>query len=66
MEQYGYPRQIEHNQSHHRLLSEIGHIKARLNHGDELITLQTIKDWLMGHIENEDKPLGAHLRQHLD
>lgn len=66
MEQYGYPHQTEHKQSHHRLLSEIGHLKARLNHGDELSTLQTIKDWLMGHIEDADKPLGAHLKQHRD
>ena len=66
MEQYGYPRQTEHKQSHHRLLSEIGHIKARLNHGGELTTLQTIKDWLLEHIETADKPLGAYLKQHQD
>jgi hypothetical protein len=26
-----------------------------------LLILQTIKDWLMGHIQHADKPLGAFL-----
>jgi hemerythrin-like metal-binding protein len=66
MEQNGYPDQHEHRQSHLRLLSDIGHIKARLHQGSELIALQTIKDWLLGHIETSDKLLGAYLRQHED
>jgi diguanylate cyclase (GGDEF)-like protein/hemerythrin-like metal-binding protein len=63
MAQLAYPHQEEHKLSHQRLLEDLGHIMARLRQGSELIALQTIKDWLLGHIENADKPLGAHLHQ---
>jgi diguanylate cyclase (GGDEF)-like protein/hemerythrin-like metal-binding protein len=65
MEQYDYPRQDEHKHAHTRLLEELAHIKLRLQQeGGELIALQTLKDWLLAHIENMDKPLGDYLKQH--
>ena len=64
MEQYGYPVQDDHRQSHLDLLESIDHIRTRLKQGSELISLQTLKDWLLEHIEHSDKLLGAYLSDH--
>ena len=52
METYDYPDQAAHKKVHANLVEEIGHIKVRMSQGGELMALQTIKDWLTGHIEH--------------
>ena len=64
MERYGYPMEAAHRTVHTRLVEEVGAIKQRLEHGGELIALQTIKDWLLDHIEHMDKPMGRFLAEH--
>ena len=64
MERYGYPTEAAHKTVHARLVDEVGAIKQRLEHGGELIALQTIKDWLLDHIEHMDKPMGRFLAEH--
>ena len=50
----GAPLSVERWAGHERLAGEF-------SRGNDLLVLQTIKDWLLGHIEGSDKPLGAFL-----
>jgi hemerythrin len=43
------------------LVHELEVIAAEFNQGAELRLLQSIKDWLLGHIQHTDKPLGTYL-----
>lgn len=62
MQRYDYPEAAQHRHQHARLEEEIDAIVSQFSTGAELRLLQTIKDWLVGHIESADKPLGAYLR----
>jgi hemerythrin len=46
------------------LLSEAKNMLERLSDDDETPQLDTIKDWLLKHIEYSDKPLAEYLVQH--
>ena len=59
MAQVDYPAHAAHEQAHAALLGELAQLKASLSSGGELLVLQTIKDWLLNHIEHADRPLGA-------
>jgi diguanylate cyclase (GGDEF)-like protein/hemerythrin-like metal-binding protein/PAS domain S-box-containing protein len=61
MAHYGYPGVEEHKRQHVSLLSDLQDIAGQFNQGAELRLLQSIKDWLLGHIQHADKPLGAYL-----
>jgi diguanylate cyclase (GGDEF)-like protein/hemerythrin-like metal-binding protein/PAS domain S-box-containing protein len=61
MVRYGYPQVDEHKKQHVNLVLELQGIAAEFNQGAELRLLQSIKDWLLGHIQHADKPLGAYL-----
>ncbi len=61
MARYGYPQVDEHKKQHVSLVHELQVIAAEFNQGAELRLLQSIKDWLLGHIQHADKPLGAYL-----
>ena len=61
MSEYGYPENAQHDQEHARLMDEIIRITADIHEGTDLLALQTIKDWLVSHIEHADKPLGTYL-----
>jgi hemerythrin-like metal-binding protein len=61
MARYGYPQVDEHKKQHVNLVHELQVIAAEFNQGAELRLLQSIKDWLLGHIQHADKPLGAYL-----
>ncbi len=63
MQTYGYPAHHQHRTAHAQLVEEVGHLRERLNHGGELLALQTIKDWLLVHIDMDDRPLGLYLNQ---
>ncbi len=61
MVQYAYPGLAVHEHDHELLLDEVSRIASELPQGNDLLVLQTIKDWLIDHIQNADKPLGAYL-----
>lgn len=61
MLEHGYAGQGIHDRQHAELLRQAEQLVERLMPGDELTLLQTLKDWLVGHILNSDKPLGAYL-----
>jgi len=46
------------------LLSEAKYMLERLSVNDEAPQLDSIKDWLLKHIEYSDKPLAEYLQQH--
>jgi len=62
MERYHYPGQASHDAVHGRLMADTLHFRSRLNKGGDLFVLQSLKDWLMQHIEAEDRALGEFLR----
>jgi diguanylate cyclase (GGDEF)-like protein/hemerythrin-like metal-binding protein/PAS domain S-box-containing protein len=64
MERYDYPQVKAHKKQHMSLLHDLQQIAAEFNQGAELQLLQSIKDWLLGHIQHTDKPLGAYLTSH--
>jgi diguanylate cyclase (GGDEF)-like protein/hemerythrin-like metal-binding protein/PAS domain S-box-containing protein len=61
MERFGYPQEDDHRKQHATLVHELQVIATEFNQGAELSLLQSIKDWLLGHIQNADKPLGTYL-----
>ncbi len=61
MARHDYPAREEHELRHAYLLQEIAHVRERMQPGSELTALQTIKDWLLDHIDNADKDLGLFL-----
>ena len=61
MLQHGYAESTSHLHEHMQLLHKLGDLATQTDQGNDLLILQTIKDWLMGHIQHADKPLGAFL-----
>jgi hemerythrin-like metal-binding protein len=61
MERYRFPGKKAHDLAHGRLLMDISHFNAMLHRGGDLFVLQSIKDWLLHHIQAEDKKLGEFL-----
>jgi diguanylate cyclase (GGDEF)-like protein/hemerythrin-like metal-binding protein/PAS domain S-box-containing protein len=61
MARHGYPQMDEHKTQHENLVHELQEIAAEFSQGAELRLLQSIKDWLLGHIQHADKPLGVYL-----
>ncbi len=59
-----YPEQVKHEEEHAQLLNEAQHFKDQFREGRELLVLQSLKDWLLGHITYSDKKLAAYLVQH--
>jgi diguanylate cyclase (GGDEF)-like protein/hemerythrin-like metal-binding protein/PAS domain S-box-containing protein len=64
MTNYQYPEQRRHEVEHAQLVNEAQHFKEQFGQGRELLVLQSIKDWLLGHITYSDKKLAAYLVQH--
>lgn len=63
MTNYHYPEQRQHEIEHAQLVGEAQHFKEQFSQGRELLVLQSLKDWLLGHIAYSDKKLAAYLRQ---
>lgn len=61
MEQYQYAASEAHLREHDNLVREALYLKDHLKEGGELLALQSVKDWLIGHIKHSDKLLGAYL-----
>ncbi len=64
MELYDYPDREKHIHEHEALVQEALYLKGHLHDGGEIRALQSIKDWLLGHITHADKALGAYLVAH--
>jgi diguanylate cyclase (GGDEF)-like protein/hemerythrin-like metal-binding protein len=64
MSLYSYPKRALHFKQHVHLLSEAKYMLERLSINDEAPQLDSIKDWLLKHIEYSDKPLAEYLLQH--
>jgi len=64
MSLYNYPKKSSHFNQHAHLLSEAKNMLERLSIHGETPQLDTIKDWLLKHIEYSDKPLAEYLLQH--
>ena len=60
MNQYGYMEDEAHKQRHQRLIGEANYLREKFIQGDELLVLQSLKDWLLTHILDTDKPLAGH------
>lgn len=64
MSLYSYPKRALHFKQHVHLLSEAKYMLERLSVNDEAPQLDSIKSWLLKHIEYSDKPLAEYLLQH--
>lgn len=60
MAKSGYAEDEEHRLGHQRLLGEINHLRTKFTEGSEALALQSLKDWLLSHIDT-DKHLARHL-----
>lgn len=63
MTEYQYPEQYVHEMEHAHLVNEAIHLKSQFEHGGELLALQSLKDWLLNHINYSDRSLGAFLAE---
>ena len=61
MKRHAYPGAVEHVHDHARLLAELEEIAGSATQGNELLMLQTLKDWLLAHIQGSDRQLGEYL-----
>lgn len=60
MQRHGYQECQHHNREHAQLLQEVKMLVSRQD-GAHLITLQTLKDWLLWHIHLSDQKLANYL-----
>ena len=68
MRMYGYPAYQEHQQHHDELITQITALGKKFSsgNGDETSTLvASLRDWLTGHIEQDDATFARYLEQHL-
>ena len=64
MRKYDYPDFLAHKKIHADLIVEIDQNKSRLETpGREIVVLQTLKEWLISHIEFSDKVMADYLKQ---
>jgi diguanylate cyclase (GGDEF)-like protein/PAS domain S-box-containing protein/hemerythrin-like metal-binding protein len=61
MQAANYPEIEGHDSEHGTLIREMRLFAKKFPNGDESLALQTIKDWLMGHVLHADKPLADYL-----
>ena len=61
MMHYNFPDRLEHMKEHQNLLDELAYLKIKFLRGNESVVLQTLKNWLLLHITEFDKPLAAFL-----
>jgi diguanylate cyclase (GGDEF)-like protein/hemerythrin-like metal-binding protein len=61
MSEADYPHADAHNRAHKFLLDELRYLKKRIIEVNELQAFHLLRDWLVAHIEKDDKPLGDFL-----
>ena len=62
----GYIEDEVHKQGHLRLMGEANYLRRKFIKGGELLVLQLLKDWLLRHILDIDKPFASYLMQRCD
>lgn len=62
MKMAGYPAADAHIRAHKFLLDELRYLKVRIIDADEVQAFQLLKDWLIAHIERDDRPMGDYLK----
>jgi diguanylate cyclase (GGDEF)-like protein/hemerythrin-like metal-binding protein len=63
MSKHDYPEYLAHKASHAGLIADIEQNKTQLETPErEIVVLQTLKGWLISHVEFSDKVLGEYLR----
>ncbi len=65
MERFDYPERATHNASHDYLLVEIADFGEQLAQQGKLFMVKLVRDWLLQHIDREDRPLGRFLRERM-
>jgi len=61
MEQYNFPDKASHDLLHEHLTDLLATIVESLQQGNEQLALRLVKDWVLGHVQSEDKTLGIFL-----
>ncbi len=61
MRQYGYAETLIHQQAHRKLLEDLLSIQRRFESASLMLTLQSLKDWLIAHVTGSDRRLGEAL-----
>jgi hemerythrin len=64
MERAGFPEVAQHKELHHKLLQQVGeYVKEWTEHQSVNVVefSEFVKDWLLKHIGENDRPLAAYL-----
>lgn len=61
MVKYNFPNTALHELEHEKMLMSL---MDNMRQGNELLTLQSVKDYLLGHFKHSDKYLGDFLKSH--
>ncbi len=61
MKESGYSDNEAHRAEHHRLVGELEYLKGRFDSGGELLALQSLKEWLLGHVQGLDRKFADFL-----
>jgi len=66
MTTHSYPEIAEHRSEHERLVKQVIELQQQFSSGQAVLTLDVmmfLKDWLMKHIQGDDKKYGAYLNE---
>lgn len=64
MEKYAYPNMNEHKFEHEKLVKQVQDLHKQFQSGQTILTLGVmmfLKDWLIKHIQGDDKKFGTFL-----
>jgi diguanylate cyclase (GGDEF)-like protein/hemerythrin-like metal-binding protein len=61
---YHYPERDAHIKEHSQLVNDAKKFREQLCNAGDTLNLQSIRDWLLNHIQNSDKPLADFLLRH--
>jgi len=64
MKQHGFPDLARHKQEHDKLVRQVLELQKQFQGGQAMLTMKVmtfLKDWLVTHIQGEDKKYGAFL-----
>jgi len=61
MDRYGYADALAHQQEHRKLVEDLLGIQRQFDSVSLMLTLQALKEWLLKHINGDDRRLGAAL-----
>ena len=61
MDRYGYADALAHQQEHRKLVEDLLGIQRQFDSVSLMLTLQALKEWLLKHINGDDRRLAAAL-----